>query len=115
MEDTKQIPESFWFDNVSKSDGKHNIAPDAWEDVIVGELHKPHTVLPSGLKGYIIDHPEAFFLKEDDLIAFSDHVNCLPAVICGYGDIVFLRDDDYDVVTPFFDMGLADFGSFNIN
>lgn len=127
----KKKSENFWNDKVSDDLTKKNIPPDAWErickirnspieliqDVIVGESHKPHTVLPKGLKGYLLDYPEAFFLTEKDIEYLSDHnaifqgihseLESIPAVIRGYEELVFLHDDEYEIIPLFFDLGLA--------
>jgi hypothetical protein len=121
-------PDSFWVDNVCKSYGKHNVSPHLWEkickirntpirllkDLMLGSsFHRPYTVLPKGLKGYIIDHPEAFCISDDDLYYMSIEKDLLPVAICGYGEVVFLSDGDYEVIAPFFDMSLADMASMS--
>ena len=77
------------------------------------------TVFPKGLKGYLIDHPDVFHLSEEDRESiylrshpsyFIPAENCIPAVICINGNgVIFLSDDDYEIISPFFDMGLADY------
>lgn len=118
---------NFWEDNVSNSHGKHNISSEAWdrickmrnspirllEDYVIGDYHRPHTVLPKGLKGYLIDFPEAFFLTEDDLETISAFPNYVPASFSGYGEVVLLRDEDYEIIPPFFDMFIADYAFSN--
>lgn len=131
------IPEGFWKDNISKSNGKHNTDPEAWElicqirnspiklirDVIQGHPNKPHEVLPEGLKGYLIDDVEAFcevYRLSDanvELILSTDRFdsyNGIPAVILDYEKIAVLRDGDYEIVEPFFDMMLADYAERNM-
>jgi hypothetical protein len=128
------IPKDFWIDNVSRSHGKHNISPEAWvrickirnspiiliEDYVIGgESHKPHMVIPKGYKGYLIDHPEVFNLSEDELEAIKNHVRfppleeSIPAWFFGIDHIVFLFDYHYEIIDPYFDMGLANYGYDN--
>lgn len=127
------LPKNFWFDNVSKTDGKHNIDPDAWGNICkirhspiilirdkhLGEDNKPHMVIPKDYKGYIIVYPEAFYLSDKDLIDIHTMTNCLnpdddrvPAWFFGVG-LVFLHKQDYKIIPPYFDMGLANYGYSN--
>lgn len=129
----KQLPDEFWIDNISRDDGKHNLSQEVWErickvrnspirlvrDKIIGEPHKPHTVIPEGYRGYLIDFPEAFYLSDEDqqrIAAHSrfNHWDPIPASICGYEGIVFLHDGDYEIVPPFFDLMLASSPDLNI-
>jgi len=74
-------------------------------------------VLPSGMKGYLLDYPDEFFLTEEHREVLNRHneifqgkcseIEGLPAILCGYGDIVFLHDYEYEITDPFFDIGLA--------
>ncbi len=113
---------SFWRENVSKSHGKHNIPVPAWEkickiqnspiqlikDFLIGGRHKPNTILPQGSIGYLIDFPEAFSFSEEERQQIATSEDSIPAVIRGYPEIVFLKDDDYEIIEPFFNMALAD-------
>ena len=119
------LPEDFWYDHVSKSVSKDDIHPEVWErvckmrnspiklvrEVVIGEYHRPHTILPKDSKGYLMDYPEAFHLREGDLesILSQPESGFIPAAICGYGEVVFLSDDDYEFIPPFFDMAIADY------
>lgn len=129
-----QIPSEFWRDNVSKSHGKHNIDHKIWEmickfrnspiklveDCILGEYHKLHEVIPKDCKGYLIDYPEVFHLSDEDLEqmeennSFASEHQLLPACFPGLCHVVFLSDYQYEIIDPFFDMGLADYGCENV-
>lgn len=125
------MPIDFWYDNVSLSCGKYNIFPEAWirickirntpirliENHVIGEVHKPHMVIPAGYQGYLIDYPEVFNLREDELKLISNCKQCLdhndarlPAWFFGVDHIVFLTDEEYEIIPPYFDMGLANYG-----
>jgi len=128
--DNKPIPSDFWYDHVSKSHGKHNITPEAWErickirnspivlieDLVIGESHKPHMVIPKGYKGFLIDYPDAFALSENDLkdilinSSSDEDISGIPARFFGVNHVVFLRDYHYEIISPYFDMGLANYG-----
>lgn len=123
---SEEIPPDFWRENVSKSHGKHNIAPEAWErickirnrpvrlikDHIIGEDHKIHMVIPKGYRGFLIDYPEAFYLSDEDLSKIATYSQpgysaLIPASFFGYEGPAFLRDGEYEVIPPFFDLMLA--------
>jgi hypothetical protein len=130
----QEIPEEFWKDNVSRNHGKHNILPAAWEiickirnspirllkPVIIGEDDKPHIVIPKGYKGYLIDFPEAFSLPDHDLKAIysnslmDENLRRIPTWFCGINDVVFLNDEDYEIIAPYFDIGLANYGGSHV-
>ena len=131
MNDPKNLDQ--WKDRVSKSISKDDLPKDAWErilkirhfpiklieDVRIGDRHKPHVVLPSGLKGYLLEYPEAFFLEKEHYEALARHkevfegknseIEGLPAILYDYDDIVFLHDYEYEITDPFFDRNLADY------
>ncbi len=113
----------FWEKHVSKGYGKHNLPAALWDRIckirsrpvelrhteILGSLSKPHTVLPEGCRGYIIDHPDAFLLDEEE----KKHIrnappDLVPVTIRGHEGIVFFGLSQLKVVPPFFDMPLAD-------
>lgn len=113
----------FWESNVSKSRGKHNLPPALWERIckirnrpielkhteILGTPGMPHTVLPAGCKGYIVDHPDAFVFDEEE----KKHIkhcpsDMVPVIIHGHEGVVFFPLNQLRVVPPYFDMGLAD-------
>jgi hypothetical protein len=120
-----------WRDRVSKSISKIDLPKAVWErilkirnspirlieDVIIGNPQKPHIVLPSGMKGYLLDYPDEFFLTEENREVLGRHneifqrkfseIEGLPAILCGYGDIVFLNDYEYEIIEPFFDIDIA--------
>lgn len=131
---SNEMPEDFWVNNVSRTFGKHNIDQDAWErickirnspiklkkDLIVGENHKPHMVIPEGYKGFLIDYPEVFQLTDKELKDIALNATCcdqrnerLPAWFFGIDYVIFLNDDDYEIVPPYFDLGLANYGCEN--
>jgi len=122
-----------WKDRVSKSISKDDLPKEVWErilkirnspiklveDVIIGDRYKPHFVLPSGMKGYLLDYPEEFFLEWEQYEVLARHkqefqgsnseLEGIPAILCGYDDIVFLHDYEYEISDPFFDMDIACF------
>ncbi len=114
--------EEQWENMVSKTHGKHNLPPALWDRIckirnrpvelrhteILGSTSKPHTVLPQGSKGYVIDFPEAFVLDEHEK---ANIMNCppdyVPVTIHGYDGIVYFSPEQLRVVAPYFDMSLA--------
>jgi hypothetical protein len=129
MNDSKNPDQ--WKDRVSKSISKNDLPKDVWErilkirnspirlieNVVIGNPQKPHIVLPSGMKGYLLEHPDEFFLTEEHREVLSRHneifqgsyseLEGIPAVLCGYENIVFLNDYEYEIIEPFFDIDLA--------
>lgn len=117
-----QNRERFYSENISKSQGKHNLPPKVWEKICkirnrpirlvknipVGDTRTIHTVIPKGSKGYLIDNPELFALTErekDGIYLFRK--TKLPASIIPYPDVVFLDYGDFKIIPPFFDLSLA--------
>lgn len=118
----KEVRREHMQDHISKTRGKHNLDPQVWDkickirqspietikDVHIGEMNKPHILLPTGTLGYIIHHPEVFFLSPEDLINIKYCIpNYVPVCIKGHSEIVFLQTNEYKIVAPFFDMHLA--------
>jgi hypothetical protein len=114
-------PKEFWKENVSNSLGKHNLPESFWlkickirsrpirliKDHILEETSKTHVIISEGSLGYIIDHPECFNFTSvhlQKILNASPHVK--PA-ITQHGDLLFLRDDEFEVVEPFFDINIA--------
>lgn len=120
-------PDLFWVDNVSEELGKHNIDPQFWHyvsmvrhspielarDVSIREIHAPHITIKSGSKGFLIVIPEAFSLSENDLCRMVRNANSkpeeklAPASFRGIDHVVYLHKDDYKIVPPYYDEGLA--------
>lgn len=135
--DIKQIPPDFWHDNVATNINKNNISPEAWEkickirnspiiliqDLIIGESHKPHRVVPKGYKGYLIDYPEVFNITESEFEEINRYRNTkwieekekpVPALFYGVGHVVYLSDYHYEIIEPFFDMNVANYAQDHI-
>jgi hypothetical protein len=116
------IPDDFWRENLSSDISKANLSPDAWEQIckirsspfrlvrelVIGQRHEPHLVLPVGSKGYLLDHPEVFHLSERDVERIAT-CNEIPSIVIGYDRVVFLSETDYEIVPPFFDGDLAEY------
>lgn len=115
---------SEWKDKISRSFGEHNLPEHIWEqickirsrpievvkDIIMGDYHKPHMVIPQGCRGYVLDHPDVFFLNSEE---YEKVRTCpeglLPVTILGYEDVLLVSSKDVKVIPPFFDLMLASF------
>jgi hypothetical protein len=71
----------------------------------LGDRDKPHTVIPRKSRGYLIIHPEAFCLSEENASVVK---NCTPgyhpAVILGFSDVVILSESEYKNISQFSDL-----------
>jgi len=128
MEDDK-FQSDFWESNVSKSLNKDDIESGAWDrickvrnspielirNVYLGPINRPHVVLPIGLKGYVVDYPEAFNLSEQDLekLKLARLLDYIPAIFSGFEELTLLTSEDYKIISPFFDDGIADYAELN--
>jgi len=119
------LPSDFWEEHISRSIHKNDITTEAWNKITkwrnspirltkrktFGDTRKPHIVFPKGCRGYLIDHPEVFNLSENDLLFIQDRefFDEIPAIICGFWLPVSLKDDEYEIIQPFFDDEIASF------
>lgn len=119
-----------WENMVSKTLGKHNLSAALWERIckirnrpvvlinteILGSTNKPHTVLPQGSHGYIIDHPDAFVLDERAKRSIKNcPSDCVPVTLYGFEGIVCFNPKQLRVVPPYFDMSLADLAYMEVH
>jgi hypothetical protein len=119
----------FWKYHVSHDLGRHNLPENVWdrvckirsmcirltENIVIGNPEKPHTVIPEGCKGYGIEYPEVFTLSEEEKKAIEQRSQgSYPVTILGYEHILFLYPSQFRVVPPFFDGGLANMASMEV-
>lgn len=112
----------FFVDKVSKTHGKHNLPKELWDriskirkcpiqltkDLILGDSRAAHTVIPAKSKGYLVIHPEAFALTDQQLLAMQAAPSQrIAAIFIPYPEIVFIKRSDFKEILPFFDMALA--------
>jgi len=132
MKETLQNAKSeknFFAERISKTHGKHNLPNELWErlckirnspielteNLIVGDIRTAHTVIPSGAKGYIIVHPEAFVLTDQEIsMMHMAPKQLFPASLMHYPEIVFLKQGDFKAASPFFDFSLASFAAAEV-
>ena len=120
---------NFFAERISKTHGKHNLPSELWErlckirnspielteNLVIGDTRTVHTVIPSGTKGYVIVHPEAFVLTDQEIsMIHMAPKQLFPASLKHYSEIVFLKQGDFKVTPPFFDFSLASFAAAEV-